>query len=179
MTTRYAMAMDTRKCVGCSACVLACKAENALPDGACRSWIEHEVRGEFPHLSQQIRSMRCNQCDDAPCVTACPTGASFVAIGGIVGVTASKCTGCKACIASCPYDARYVTEEGHVDKCTFCLHLVERGQLPACVAVCPTKSLTFGDIDDENSEISQLLSRREWTVEHPNAGTLPNVFFLS
>lgn len=72
---RYAMTVDTRQCVGCKACVLACKAENAVPDGFCRQWIVEEVRGEFPKLSAEIRSERCNHCTDAPCVKNCPTGA--------------------------------------------------------------------------------------------------------
>ena len=177
--TRYAMAMDMRKCVGCSACVLACKAENDVPEGYNRSWVVSEVRGRFPVLSAEIRTERCNHCDDAPCLSACSTGATFTADGGIVLVDAERCTGCKACVASCPYDARFVHPDGHVDKCSFCVHRVERGQLPACAEVCPTRSLTFGDLDDPDSEIVRLLSSREWRVERPEAGTLPNVYFLT
>jgi Fe-S-cluster-containing dehydrogenase component len=63
----------------------------------------------------EIRSERCNHCDNAPCVTCCPTGASHVeAAGKTVQVTADKCIGCKACIASCPYGARFVHPDGHV-----------------------------------------------------------------
>ena len=124
------------------------------------------------------RSERCNQCSDAPCVGACPTGASHVGEGGVVLVNAAKCTGCKACMASCPYGARYVHPAGHVDKCTFCLHRVERGQTTACAEVCPTRSLTFGDLSDPESPVARLLASRRNEVTKPEAGTKPNVFFL-
>ena len=177
--TRYAMAMDTRKCVGCSACVLACKAENDTSQGYNRSWVVSEVRGTFPNLSAELRTERCNHCDAAPCASVCPTGATFITEDGIVLVDEDRCTGCKACVASCPYDARYVHPDGHVDKCSFCVHRVDNGQLPACAEVCPTGSLTFGDIDDPDSEIGRLLSTREWRTQLPEAGTLPNIYFLS
>jgi Fe-S-cluster-containing dehydrogenase component len=140
--------------------------------------VVQEVWGTFPDLSMQIRSERCNQCSDAPCVGACPTGASHVAEGGVVLVNAAKCTGCKACMASCPYGARYVHPAGHVDKCTFCLHRVGRGLPTACAEVCPTRSLTFGDLSDPESSVSRLLASRRHQVMKPEAGTSPNVFFL-
>jgi Fe-S-cluster-containing dehydrogenase component len=179
MSPRYAMAVDTRRCVGCNACVIGCKTENAVPDGCFRDWIAEEVHGTFPDLSMQIRSERCNHCADTPCVAACPTGASHVAEGGTVLVTAGKCTGCKACMASCPYDARSVHPDGHVDKCTFCLHRVKAGKLPACVEVCPTRSLTFGDLEDPSSAVARLVASRRFTVLQPGAGTRPHVFFLA
>jgi len=175
---RYAMTMDTRRCVGCNACVLGCKAENGLPLAGFRDWITTETRGRFPTLQMEIRSERCNHCDNAPCVSACPTGASHVAEGGIVLVAPRKCTGCKACIASCPYEARYPHPGGHVDKCTFCIHRVNRGLDPACVSNCPTKALTFGDLNDPDSEVSRLLSSRGHHVLRPELGLEPNVYFL-
>ena len=175
---RHAMTVDTRVCVGCKACVLACKGENAVPDGSSRAWVVEEVRGTYPALAMEIRSERCNHCTDAPCVKACPTGASHVAEGGTVLVTHSKCSGCKACIAACPYDARFVHPGGYVDKCTFCAHRTEKGLAPACAGVCPTGALTFGDRNDVTSEVARLLRTRRWKVLHPEAGTEPNVFFL-
>ena len=179
MTRRYAMAVDTRRCVGCNACVISCKTENALPSGGFRDWITTEVHGIFPDLTMTIRSERCNHCGDTPCVAACPTGASHVADGGVVLVSRHKCTGCKACMASCPYGARWVHPDGYVDKCTFCLHRVERGQVPACQETCPTRSLTFGDLDDPKSEVARLVARRPFQVLQPGAGTEPFVFFLT
>ncbi|HET9450894.1 MAG TPA: 4Fe-4S dicluster domain-containing protein [Aggregicoccus sp.] len=178
MRVRYAMAVDTVRCMGCGACVVACKTENGLPEGVDRTWIAQELRGRFPTLSMEVRSERCNQCDAAPCVGACPTGASFVAEGGIVAVDASKCTGCKACVAACAYGARAVHPDGHVDKCTFCLHRVRAGRLPACVENCPARALTFGDVNDPRSDISRLLASRKHRVLRPELGARPHVFFL-
>jgi Fe-S-cluster-containing dehydrogenase component len=175
---RYAMTMDTRRCVGCQTCVLACKSENGVPLNGYRDWIVTETTGKYPSLAMEIRSERCQHCTNAPCVAACPTGASHICTGGAVLVDHDKCTGCKACIASCPYDARYVHPDGYVDKCTFCLHRVEKGLLPACVTNCPTKALAFGDLNDPKSEVALQLRMRERKVLNPEAGTEPNLFFL-
>jgi len=137
-----------------------------------------EVRGVFPTLRMQNRSERCNHCGHPPCVSACPTGASHVGEGGTVLVTHGKCTGCKACIAACPYDARFVHPAGYIDKCTFCLHRVQRGKQPACVAVCPTYCLHFGDLDDPGSEVAVLLRSRKFKVLHPETGCDPHLYFL-
>ena len=176
---RYAMVIDTLKCVGCSDCVVACQTENDVPIGYCRDWVTESVSGSYPTIELELKSERCNQCDNAPCVRCCPTGASHIAEGGIVLVTADECIGCGACIESCPYDARYQHPEGYVDKCTFCHHRLKKGQLPACVSVCPTKCMYFGDLDDPTSEVSELLKSRKHKVLAAEAGTKPNVYYLT
>ena len=176
---RYAMAIDTRKCVGCSDCVVACQTENNVPIGYCRDWITETVHGTYPNLSIELRSERCNHCDNAPCVRCCPTGASQVVDGGIVITEADECIGCGACIESCPYEARYTHPEGHVDKCTFCVHRVKESKNPACVDVCPTHCMYFGDLDDPNSDVSKVLKNRKYKTLAPEAGTSPQIFYLS
>ena len=176
---RWAMAVDTRRCVGCHACVLACKAENDLPENVFRDWITTETSGAFPTLTQEIRSERCNHCDEPPCVDCCPTGASHVGDGGIVLVDGDMCTGCKACLASCPYDARSIGARGAADKCTFCIHRVQEGRQPACVDICPTKALTFGDLNDPDSDVARLVQSRAQKTLKPELGLGPNVFFLT
>jgi Fe-S-cluster-containing dehydrogenase component len=177
---RFAMVIDTRKCVGCMDCVVACQTENDVPHGYCRDWISTEVHGSFPDLAMEIRSERCNHCDNPPCVSCCPTGASHVEdFGKVVLVTANKCIGCKACISACPYGARYVHPDGYVDKCTFCMHRVKDGLDPACVSVCPTHCMTFGDLDDPKSAVNALLRTRNNHTLLPEAGTKPRVFYLT
>src|SRR4030042_763129 len=177
---RYAMAIDTRTCVGCSACVIACKTENRVADGYRRDWIRTETNGTYPNLRMTIQSERCNHCTDAPCVSACPTGASYYGPGSTVLVDRHKCTGCKACIAACPYDARFVAPAvGAVDKCTFCVHRLGHGiPTTACQEVCPTESISFGDLADPLSDLSRLLARRAHYSLRPEAGTRPRHFYL-
>lgn len=178
--TRYAMAIDTRLCVGCNDCVVACQTENDVPPGYFRDWITTEVRGAFPTPALEIRSGRCNHCENPPCVHACPTRASHVSdLGGIVMVDHDKCIGCKACMVACPYGARYIHPDGYADKCTFCAHRVREGKDPACVAVCPTHAMVFGDLDDPASTLRHLLGSRRWHTLLPEAGTQPRVFYLT
>ncbi len=178
--SRYAMVIDTRRCVGCQDCVVACKTENDVPEGYCRDWITEEVQGEFPRPRLEIRSERCNHCAKPPCVYCCPTGASHIhPRGGVVLVTQNQCIGCKACLAACPYDARFVHPKGYVDKCTFCIHRLEQGLDPACVCVCPTRCMHFGDVEDPLSEVSRLLNERPHHALIPEAGTCPSIYYLT
>ena len=176
---RYAMAIDTRKCVGCADCEIACNMEHNVPLGYTRSWITEMVRGSYPATTLSFRSERCNHCANTPCVRTCPTGASFVGEGGIVKVDTNKCIGCGACVESCPHDARFMHPEGFASKCTFCDDRLEQGLQPACVEVCPTKCMYFGDLDDSESEISQLLATHKVETLTPEAGTQPNIYSIT
>jgi len=176
---RYGMVIDTRTCVGCMDCVVACKTENQVPEGFDRDWVTQRLTGRFPTLQLEIHSERCNHCDNPPCVTCCPTGASHVhQNGGVVLVAHEECIGCKACLAACPYDARFIHPNGYADKCTFCIHRVEKGQDPACVAVCPAHCMHFGDLDDPGAGVSQLIASRKHHVLLPAAGTRPRIYYL-
>ncbi|MBT4792924.1 MAG: 4Fe-4S dicluster domain-containing protein [Halobacteriovoraceae bacterium] len=176
---RYAMVIDTRTCIGCADCVVACKIENKVPEGYNRDWITEETIGKFPNLSMEIKSQRCNHCENPPCVHTCPTGASHIKLNtNITLVDPDLCTGCKACIAACPYDARFVHPEGYVSKCTFCDHRLDKGLGPACVESCPTHCMYFGNLNNPFSKVSRLLRSRKWKVIDPEIGTEPMVYYL-
>lgn len=176
----YAMVIDGRACLGCQACVVACKAENAVPLGASRNWVHQDEQGVYPYVSLQIEPGQCMQCENPPCVRVCPTGASFVDAGGLVLVNPSDCIGCRYCIQACPYDARYFHEaSGTVDKCTFCRHRIDAGLEPACVTTCPTKVRLFGNLADPDSEVRHALDRQRVSVRKEAAGTRPKVYYLS
>jgi Fe-S-cluster-containing dehydrogenase component len=176
--TRYGMFIDTRVCLNCQACVVACKAENELWPGHHRNRVVETETGRFPAVGLRHEPWQCMQCDDAPCVRLCPTGASYVSASGVVLVNADDCIGCRYCIEACPYDARYFDEEsGTVDKCTFCSHRLATGQVPACVATCPTKARIFGDVSDPSSAVSEAIARRQAAPKRPEAGTAPKLFY--
>ena len=176
---RFGMVIDTKKCVGCMDCVVACKTENDVPEGFNKDWITTDAKGTYPTVKMQIRTERCNHCDNPPCVYCCPCAASHVHdLGGVVLVHHDKCSGCKACIAACPYDARFIHPDGYADKCTFCIHRIEEGLDPACVSVCPTRCMYFGDLEDPNSEIRKLLNSRKYRSLIPEAGTKPQIYYL-
>jgi len=178
-THRLGMVIDPQRCIHCAACVVACKAENAVPEGRSRNRLEEKEYGAYPRVRVVMAPSQCMQCDDAPCVRVCPTGASYRDASGVILINADDCIGCRYCIEACPYDARYFDEEsGTVDKCTFCGHLVEQGLEPACVATCPTNTRVFGDLDDPQSEVARLVASGRVDVRLPEAGTRPKVYYL-
>lgn len=131
--TNYGFIIDNRKCIGCHACTVACKAENEVPLGVNRTWVKYIEKGEFPNTQREFHVMRCNHCDDAPCVEACPVTALYTREDGIVDFNPDRCIGCKACTQACPYDALYIDPNSHTAaKCNYCAHRVDVGLEPAC-----------------------------------------------
>ena len=177
---RYAMAIDLSLCVGCAACAVACKMENEVPPGVFNLWIREREVGEYPNLVVEFRPEQCLHCENPPCVPVCPTGASYQTKDGLVLVDPKKCIACGACIAACPYDARYLHPAGYVSKCTFCAHRLEKGKVPACAETCPTYCRTFGDLEDPESPVAKALKAAERVdVLRPEQGTRPKLFYLN
>jgi Fe-S-cluster-containing dehydrogenase component len=184
---RYAMVIDLRRCIGCDACMVACKAEFDVPLGVFRTWVPYRVVGTYPNVRKHFMPRLCNHCEDPPCVRACPVGATYVVEdGGFVLQRYERCIGCKACMASCPYNARFMLPKSRtytditsvVDKCTFCHHRVTQGLTPACVQTCIGRARIFGDLNDPASEVSHLVSTLPTQVLRPEEGTKPHVFYI-
>lgn len=176
---RYGFVLDQRKCIGCHACTTACKSENEVPVGVFRTWVKYVESGTFPNVRRHFSVLRCNHCEDAPCVSICPTQALYKRPDGIVDFDNRKCIGCKACMQACPYDALYIDPDNNTAaKCNYCVHRIEQNLLPACVVVCPEKAIIAGDIDDPTSEIARLIGTEPVTVRKPEQGTKPKVFYL-
>jgi Fe-S-cluster-containing dehydrogenase component/formate-dependent nitrite reductase membrane component NrfD len=176
---RYGFVIDQRKCIGCHACTVACKEENQVPLGVNRTWVKYIEKGVFPDTRRYFSVMRCNHCDDAPCVTICPTVALYRRPDGIVDFDGERCIGCKSCMQACPYDALYIDPETKTAaKCHYCAHRVEAGLEPACVVVCPVQAIVPGDLDDPSSVIARLVATQQTQVRKPEQGTRPKLFYL-
>src|SRR5256884_1320958 len=140
---RYGFVIDQRKSIGCRACTVACKEENQVPLGAFRTWVKYVERGTFPNTRRYFSVLRCNHCDDAPCVTICPTVALYRRPDGVVDFDGERCIGCKSCMQACPYDALYIDPATQTAaKCNYCAHRLEVGLEPACVIVCRSEEHT-------------------------------------
>jgi Fe-S-cluster-containing dehydrogenase component len=196
---KLGLVIDLDTCVGCQACATSCKEWNTQgysapltdedPYGANPSgvWLnrvhgyeveEAAVEGTT-HIVHFPRS--CLHCEDAACVTVCPTGASYKrAEDGIVLVNPDTCIGCKLCSWACPYGAReYDYDHGVMKKCTLCIDRIyndnlEAGdRIPACVRACPTGARHFGDLGDPDSAVSALVRERGGYDLLPETGFKP------
>jgi Fe-S-cluster-containing dehydrogenase component/formate-dependent nitrite reductase membrane component NrfD len=175
----YGFAIDLRKCIGCHACTIACKAEHQIPVGVNRCWVKTVEKGTFPDTRRFFLPVLCNQCEEAPCVRICPTNALFKRRDGIVDLNGASCIGCRACMEACPYDQLFIDPNTHTaEKCNFCANRVENKLLPACVSVCPTECRIFGDLDDPASEVAQIVQREAFMLRKPEKGTGPKIFYL-
>jgi Fe-S-cluster-containing dehydrogenase component len=213
---RWGMVVNLSKCVRCYACIAACRIEHYLPMGV--SWprlVALETGPDRPTVSNY--SVRCNHCQNAPCVSVCPTGATYQRADGIIMIDQNKCVGCRYCVIACPYQNRtfvskdkdrgffpgriqtdfekigkkkYPHQLGTTEKCNFCVERIvagtgkglvpgkDRDATPACVNTCPARALTFGDLDNQDSEISKLIRENNGFQLHPEYDTDPSIYFI-
>jgi tetrathionate reductase subunit B len=175
--------VDTRRCFGCHACEVSCKAENDVPLGHfIRQTFTKDV-GEYPKVARVFMPMACQHCEDAPCLKACPCGALHKGIGGSVLVDYETCCGHGSCVDVCPYGAIYMDPVAkQAVKCHNCYHRLEHDMEPACVPTCPSEALYFGDLNDDESPISMALANAkkefgEPSQLRPEKGTKTRMWF--
>jgi len=165
-------------------------------------------RGVFPYLERAYLPLACQHCNDAPCVKVCPVQATFRRDDGAILIDFERCIGCRYCMAACPYGVRnfnwgeptyapggivgygkdyrtngrlvFMPERpmGVVEKCTFCVERIDVGEKPFCVDVCPVGARVFGDLNDANSEVSQMVNQDGATRLLEELGTEPNVYYI-
>lgn len=200
---RWAMLIDVNQCESsCTACTRACRKENNVPLFGDKNrdihWIRKvEIRDKDHRRPSVSLPVLCNHCENPPCAHVCPTEATFIRKDGIVLVDKHRCIGCRYCMLACPYKARSlvyrrpefpeggnprvpIRAKGVVEKCNFCVHLVDDGQQPACVQACAgtgNGAMIFGDLNDPQSEISQRVRTVKTQTIREDLGLKPHVHY--
>lgn len=211
---KFAFFLNLNTCNGSRFCVHACQKENNQDDSIQYIKVLELERGSFnlehsylyydkekvPREGKFYLPVQCNQCDNPPCVSACPTKATWKEKDGIVVIDYDWCIGCRYCQAACPYEARHfnfkkpsitkerfnanqsylsnrVRERGVVEKCTFCLHRTREGRYPACLEACPTGARKFGNILDPQSDVSLILKHKRCFVLKEELHTIPSFYY--
>lgn len=178
---RYAMVFDVRKCTGCLSCTVNCSIENCTEPGRNRTTVNQLSVKTDSGVSVIALPNQCNHCDEPTCVKACPVQATYKRPeDGIVVIDYDKCIHCMNCTKACAYGARKAdpTHQNPPEKCNFCIHRVSEGLLPACVESCIGGARYFGDLNDENSEVSQLIKNNKTYVLLESAKTHPNIYYI-
>ncbi len=212
----FAYALNLSICIGCRKCAEACHVENNHDRPSHQSYIrvfEMQKGGidfekgnatydhPVPAKDKYYMPVQCQQCENPPCVKACPIEATWQESDGIVVVDYNWCIGCRYCEAACPYHARRfnwtkpevppsevnpnqsylsnrIRPQGVMEKCTFCLHRTREGRLPACLEACPTGARVFGNVLDPDSEIRGVLENKRVFVLKEELGTKPRFYYF-
>lgn len=212
--TKFTYFLNLSKCNGNRKCVEACVRENNLGEGMAyikvveipagsldfekgTSYYDHD---KVPQPGKIYMPVQCQQCDNPPCVKACPVEATWKEEDGIVVIDYDYCIGCRYCAAACPYEARHFNfsepeipkerfnsqvsylsnrprPKGVMEKCTFCLHRTREGLNPACLEACPTGARKFGNILDKTSTVYKILQSKRVFVLKEELGTVPSFFY--
>jgi len=215
----FGYGLDLSRCIGCRRCVYACVDENNQSKDPQIHWItvlrfkkgekftdleeseKYYNPKEVPEPGYFYMPVQCQQCENPPCVKACPTQATWKEPDGIVVVDYNWCIGCRYCMAACPYGARKFNwaspnrkaEEinpnthylgnrprykGVVEKCTFCIQRTRNGRYPACVEACPVGARKFGNLLDPESEMRYLIEHKRVFRLKEDLNTYPKFYYF-
>lgn len=202
---RYGMVIDLKRCSGCRTCSVLCKVANNLPKDIWWNRVltvggnfVDTVGGTYENPELAHIPVNCQHCANPACVKACPVGATYKRKDGIVVQDYDKCIGCRMCMVACPYNARSFNwkkpeyaadypfgdsdspehQYNVVEKCSFCVHRLDKGESPACMELCTARARWFGDLDDPDSEVSKKLKGRKYIRLLEEKGTDPSVYYL-
>ena len=197
---RIGMIIDLKKCVGCGACAMSCRQTKGTPADVVYSRVLKYETGRYPHARLHALPISCMHCGAAPCLRACPTGATRREQDGSVQIKPDACIGCRACLQACPYEARqflwtfknhwpdeaatpyenYARKKfdiGTVVKCDFCQVRRAEARQPGCVEACPTGARVFGDLDDPGTEAARLARQDDASQMQAEFGADPSVWY--
>jgi Fe-S-cluster-containing dehydrogenase component len=198
---RYVILIDTRKCIGCGACVRGCSQENDVPPHYFRTWVERYqisrsgkvtvdspnggMDGFEPSVQGQDATKafflpkQCCHCTHTPCVQLCPVGASYRTPDGVILVDQQRCIGCGYCVQGCPFGSRFIHPHTHTaSKCTLCYHRITRGLETACVDACPVGARMIGNTKKVGDKVAEIIATERVRVLQPELLTEPNCFYL-
>ena len=216
---KFAYGLDLSRCIGCRRCVYACVKENnqsrnpqihwisVLNFKKGEKWIDLEGGEKYYHPTRVPEKnyfylpVQCQQCENPPCVKACPSQSTWKEPDGVTVVDYNWCIGCRYCMAACPYGARHYNwgkptipagelnpethylgnrprYKGVVEKCTYCVQRTRVGKLPACVESCPVGARKFGNILDPKSEIRYIIENKRVFRLEENLNTAPTFYYF-
>lgn len=200
---RWGMVINLEKCrEDCTACLDACRAENNVALYGDERWDIHWIRKvkikakDAADETARAVPVLCNHCDQPPCAQVCPVQATYKRADGIVIIDHHRCIGCRYCMIACPYNARFFNfrensewpnknypkrSHGVAESCNLCAHLLDQGELPACVQACQkvnAGALTVGDLNDPASEVSRLIADHPTRRLRESLGTEPKIYYL-
>jgi len=210
---KFVMVIDLAKCKNALKCQSACNKHHYITGD--HAWLKVYKMQEDEDTAPYWMPTTCMHCDHPACVTVCPVDATFKRRDGLVLIDNERCIGCRFCMAACPYSTRvfnwkdpeqgditmdmhmegethYSPEfaglpsvKGTVDKCDFCPHAIDKGELPHCVTACPNGVFYFGDKyedtvtnGDETLRLSKLLKDKNGYRLMEGLGTKPSVYYL-
>ena len=149
MVKQLGFLLDVNRCLGCGACAKACQTYNQLPSPLAWRRLRMVDNSSKDHIQRFYLSTACNHCGDPECQRVCPSGAYAKRRDGIVVHLTEKCTGCKSCVASCPFGVPQINPQTNkASKCQLCHQRLDQGMPPHCVQACLTGALQLKELQD-------------------------------